>query len=43
LAWWLRGTRFYQLGVLIGGSMLIVVLAATWLVERVFDIKLITG
>ncbi|MDO9219279.1 MAG: HupE/UreJ family protein, partial [Lacisediminimonas sp.] len=43
LAWWLRGTRFYRRGVLIGGSALIAVLAAIWLVERAFDIKLMTG
>ncbi len=43
LAWWLRATPFYQRGVLLGGSAVIAVLAAIWLVERVFDIKLITG
>lgn len=43
LAWWLRNTRFYQRGVLLGGSAVIAVLAAIWLLERVFDMKLITG
>ncbi|MES2978785.1 MAG: HupE/UreJ family protein [Pseudomonadota bacterium] len=38
LAFWLRGTRFYRVGVLKGGSMLVAVLAGWWLVQRMFDL-----
>lgn len=38
LAFWLRDTKFYQLGVLKAGSVLIALLAGWWLVERVFDL-----
>ncbi len=38
LAFWLRATRFYQVGVLKAGSLLIAVLAGWWLVQRVFDL-----
>jgi hypothetical protein len=38
LAFLLRRTRFYQLGVLRWGSVLIVVIAAGWFVQRAFDI-----
>ena len=41
LAWWARGTRFYQRGVLIGGSSAVALIAAAWVVERVFDLKLL--
>jgi hypothetical protein len=39
LAFLLRSTRFYLRGVLIGGSLLIAVLALAWLIERAFDMK----
>jgi hypothetical protein len=42
LAWAARRSQLYQRGVLIGGSGLIAVLASVWLVERVFDLKLLT-
>ena len=38
LAFALRGTRFYQVGVLKAGSVLIALLAGWWLVQRVFDL-----
>jgi len=41
VAYFLRHTVFYRQGVLVGGSGLIALLAAVWLVERVFEIKLI--
>ncbi len=41
LAFWLRRSTFYRRGVLIGGSLLISLLAAVWLVERAFDLKLL--
>ncbi len=41
LAWPLRNTRFYRLGVLGIGSVLVAVLAAIWLVERAFDLKIL--
>jgi hypothetical protein len=42
LAWAARRSQLYQRGVLIGGSGLIAMLASIWLVERVFDLKLLT-
>ena len=39
---WLRNTALYRRGILVGGSMLIMLLALVWLAERVFDLKLIT-
>ncbi|MEX8517454.1 MAG: HupE/UreJ family protein [Leptothrix sp. (in: b-proteobacteria)] len=41
LAWAARRSQLYQRGVLIGGSGLIAVLASIWLIERVFDLKLL--
>ena len=38
LAFWLRGTRFYRVGVLIGGSLLVALLASWWLAQRLFDL-----
>ncbi|MGY0196856.1 HupE/UreJ family protein [Leptothrix sp. BB-4] len=42
LAFRARHTPFYQRGVLVGGSWLALALALVWLVERVFDLRLIT-
>ncbi len=39
IAFLLRHTLFYRRLVLLGGSILIAILAAGWLVERVFDMK----
>lgn len=38
LAFRLRGTRFYRVGVLKAGSLAVAALAAWWLVERMFDL-----
>lgn len=38
LAFLVRGTRFYRIGVLRIGSLAIILVAALWLTERVFDI-----
>ena len=38
LAFWLRATRFYRIGVLTGGSLVVVVLASWWFVQRVFEL-----
>jgi HupE / UreJ protein len=40
LAYLLRRSVFYRRAVLAGGSVLIALLAALWLLERVFDVKL---
>jgi hypothetical protein len=42
-AYLLRCTWFYQRLMLISGSLLIIVLATIWLVERAFDIPIISG
>ncbi|MDP4301862.1 HupE/UreJ family protein [Leptothrix discophora] len=42
LAFRIRDTTFYRRGVLVGGSLLTLALALVWLVERVFDLRLIT-
>lgn len=42
LAWQLRQSRFYQRGLLVGGSALIALLAGLWLVERAFDLRLLS-
>ena len=39
LAFFLRNTLLYRRVILLGGSVLIAILAAGWLVERVFDMK----
>ena len=36
LAFWLRGTAFYRVGVLKGGSLIVALLASWWLVQRAF-------
>ena len=38
LAFSLRSTRFYQVGVLKGGSVIVAMLAAWWLVQRLFEL-----
>ena len=42
LAFWLRGTWFYRRLVFIGGSLAITTVAGIWLVERAFNMKIIT-
>ena len=41
LAYPLRRSAFYRRAVLLGGSLLIAVVAAAWLVERAFNVKLL--
>ena len=41
LAFMLRRSWFYRRAVLLGGSLLIAAVAATWLIERVFNLKLL--
>ena len=38
LAFWLRTTRFYRVGVLTGGSLVVALLASWWLIQRAFDL-----
>ena len=38
VAFWLRATRFYRVGVLMGGSVLVALLATWWLLQRMFDL-----
>jgi len=38
LAFWLRATKFYRVGVLKVGSLLVAMLASWWLVQRLFDL-----
>jgi len=39
----LRGTALYRRGILIGGSLSIILVAGIWLVERAFDVTLIAA
>ena len=41
LAFALRRTLFYRRVVLLGGSLLIALLAAVWFAERAFNLKLL--
>ena len=41
IAYYLRGTVFYRRAVLFAGSILIMLLASVWLVERAFQLKLL--
>ena len=41
LAYWLRHTMLYRRAILLGGSVLICVLAGIWFVERAFNLKLL--
>ncbi|MDA8258968.1 MAG: HupE/UreJ family protein [Betaproteobacteria bacterium] len=43
LAYALRASGFYRRGVFIGGSLLTLGVALVWLIERVFDLKLISA
>ena len=38
LAFWLRATKFYRVGVLTGGSVVVALLATWWLLQRMFDL-----
>ncbi len=41
LAFWLRRTRFYRVGVFVGGSLMIAAISLVWLGERVFNFKVL--
>ena len=43
LAFWLRNTPFYRKGVFKAGSWLTLLVALVWLVERAFNLKLMTA
>jgi hypothetical protein len=43
VAFLLRNTRLYQRGIFVGGSIITMGVAAIWLAERVFDLKIITA
>jgi hypothetical protein len=43
LAYALRSTNFYRRGVMTGGSLLIALVALVWMLERVFDLSILTG
>ena len=38
VAFWLRATRFYRVGVLTGGSIVVALLASWWFVQRAFEL-----
>jgi len=42
LAFMLRATVFYRRVLMIGGSVIVALVAATWMAERIFDLKIIT-
>ncbi|MBL8479599.1 MAG: HupE/UreJ family protein [Sterolibacteriaceae bacterium] len=42
-AWFLRQTPFYRRGIYLGGSVLTLVIALVWFIERAFDLKLISA
>ena len=43
LAFLLRATPLYRRGIMTGGSVLIAMVAAIWLIERAFDIRILTS
>ena len=43
IAYRLRTTRVYQRGVLIAGSAGIALIAGIWLIERAFNLRLLSG
>ena len=38
IAFWLRATRFYRVGVLTGGSIIVAILASWWFAQRAFEL-----
>jgi hypothetical protein len=42
-AYWLRGSWFYRRLVFIGGSLSITAIAGIWLIERAFNLKIISA
>jgi hypothetical protein len=42
-AYWLRGSWFYRRLVFIGGSLSITAVAGIWLIERAFNLKIISA
>jgi hypothetical protein len=43
VAFALRATPFYRRGVFVGGSLVTLLIALIWLIERAFDLKLISA
>jgi hypothetical protein len=43
VTYWLRASWFYRRLVFIGGSLAIVAIAGIWLVERAFNLKIISA
>lgn len=41
MAFLIRHTRFYRQAVVIGGSILVMILAVAWIIERAFDLSLL--
>ena len=38
VAFWLRASKFYRVGVLTFGSIVVAILASWWLAQRMFDL-----
>ena len=43
LAYAIRGTAFYQRGVLVGGSSVVAAIAAVWFIQRAFNLAVLPG
>lgn len=43
VAYLLRQTPFYQRGVFVWGSVLTILVSLVWLIERAFDLKLLSS
>ena len=41
LAFWLRRTKFYEVGILKIGSLIIAIIALIWMAERIFNLEII--
>ena len=38
IAYWLRATRLYRVGIMAGGSILVCLIAFVWFIERAFNV-----
>lgn len=41
VAYWLRDTRLYRVGIMAGGSALVCLIAFVWFIERAFNVKIL--